>query len=255
MVNSRLCCNGTQLIAHCLAELLYRLGLCRYPPLETIITLSSTAPDTTVRETAFKYLGDNLRSKYSHYDPDNFRHIAFIPAENKDGTCLEKLGNVRCFFPTVLPANVPFQVFLGTRWKALGFSVIQDSYRKDPVTELGVQQHPPTSALIRLLETTPPTDEETARQWFESLFECIPGMCSFILPRRSLQQRSRLFATGAYQTLRIAYSSNEIFHCFATIGSHPMLRGRSRRISHEVVCLCGFRFHCKPLFEGLRLEE
>ena len=98
-VVNRLHCNGTQLIAHYLAELLYRLGLRRYPPLETIVTLSSVAPDTTVRETAFKYLCDNLRSNYSHYNPDNFRHIVFIPAENKDGTCLKKLGNVRGLSP------------------------------------------------------------------------------------------------------------------------------------------------------------
>ena len=83
-------------------------------------------------------------------------------------------------FSTVLPANIPFQVFLGVRWKALGFSVIQDSYRKAPVTELGVRQHPPTSTLIRLLETTPPSNEETARQWFESLFECISSRCFYI---------------------------------------------------------------------------
>ena len=99
MVNSRLCCDGTQLIACYLAELLYRLGLRRYPPLETIVTLSSDAPDTTVRETAFKYLCDNLGPKYSDYNPDNFQDIAFIPAENNDGTCLEKLGNVRCPIP------------------------------------------------------------------------------------------------------------------------------------------------------------
>jgi hypothetical protein len=85
------------------------------------------------------------------------------------------------FSSTVLPVSIPFQVFLGIRWKALGFSVIQDRYRKAPVTELGVQQHPPASTLIQLLETTPPTNEETARQWFESLFECIPSRCSFIL--------------------------------------------------------------------------
>ena len=99
MVNSQLCCNGTQLIAYHLAELLYRLGLRRFPPLEMIITLSSTAPDTTVRATAFKYLCDNLRSKYPHYNPDNFRHIAFIPAENENGTCLKKLRNVQDVSP------------------------------------------------------------------------------------------------------------------------------------------------------------
>jgi hypothetical protein len=142
-----------------------------------IVTLSSAAPDTTARPTAFKYLCDNLRSKYPDYNPDNFRHIAFIPAENEDGTCLKTLGNVRGFPPTVLPANIPFQVFLGIRWKALGFSVIHDSYRTAPVTELGVQQHPPTSTLIQLLETTPPPNAEKARQWFEALWDCISSRC------------------------------------------------------------------------------
>ena len=94
MVNSRLCCNGTQLIACYLADLLYRLGLRRYPSLQMIVTLSSAALDNTVRETAFKYLCDNLRSKYTSYNPDNFRDIAFIPAENEDGACLKTLGNV-----------------------------------------------------------------------------------------------------------------------------------------------------------------
>ena len=178
-VNSRLRCNGAQLIVCYLAGLLYRLGLRRDPPLETIVTLSSVAPDATVRETAFKYLCDNLPSNYSHYNPDDFRDIAFIPAEKKDKTCLEKPGNVRCFFfSTVLPANIPFQVFLDTRWKELGFSVIQDSCRNAP---LGVQQHPPASTLILRLETRPPTDGEMARQWFESLSECISSRCSFYL--------------------------------------------------------------------------
>ena len=140
-------------------------------------------------------------------------------------------------FPTVLPANTPLQVFLDIRWKALGFSVIQDSYRKAPVTELGVQQHPPTSMLIQLLETTPPSNEVMARQWFESLFECIPSRCSFSSLCALLQQRSRLFKTGAYQTLQVAYSPNEAFYGLATVGSQPVLLGRRERISLEVVCL------------------
>ena len=96
-------------------------------------------------------------------------------------------------FPTVLPANVPFQVFLDTRWKALGFSVIPDSYRKAPVSELGVQKHPPTSMLIQLLETTPPTNEDTARQWFESLFECIQSGCSCNLTLHMTPTASQAF--------------------------------------------------------------
>ncbi|KAF8552603.1 hypothetical protein OG21DRAFT_1443221 [Imleria badia] len=151
------------------AELLYRLGLRPYPPLEKIVMLASTASDATVRAAAFKYLCDNLRSKYLDYNPDNFRDIPFIAAESEDGICLAKLGDV----------------FLGTRWKALGFSVIQDGHQKYPVTELGVQQHPPTSTLIRLLETTPPTNEETARQWFETLFECISSFSQMELTKLS----------------------------------------------------------------------
>ena len=74
---------------------------------------------------------------------------------------------------------MPFQVFLDTRWKALGFAVIPDSYRKAPLAELGVKQHPPASELVRLLETKPPTDEETARQWFGYLCDCISSMSFF----------------------------------------------------------------------------
>jgi hypothetical protein len=61
--------------------------------------LSSAASEATVRVAAFKYLCDNLRSKYSDYNPDNFRDIPFIPAESQDGFCLAKLGDVRGFFP------------------------------------------------------------------------------------------------------------------------------------------------------------
>ncbi|KAF8432206.1 hypothetical protein L210DRAFT_3763951 [Boletus edulis BED1] len=147
--------------------LLYRLGLRHYPPLEEIVRLSSAAPDVTVRETAFKYLCDNLRSKYSRYNPDNFRHIAFIPAENESETCLEKLGDV----------------FFSTRWKALGFAVIPDKYQKAPVSELGVQQHPPPSTLIRLLETKPPANKEIAREWFECLYGCISSFSQMELTK------------------------------------------------------------------------
>ncbi|KAF8125469.1 hypothetical protein EV363DRAFT_1402460 [Boletus edulis] len=152
-----------------------------YPPLDIFRQLrlpvidwserwqNESDQDVTVRETAFKYLCDNLLSKYSHYNPDNFRHIMFIPAESKDGACLAKPGDV----------------FLSNRWKALGFSVIQDSYRKAPVAELGAQQHPPPSTLIQLLETTPPTNRETARQWFECLCECISNFSQLELARLS----------------------------------------------------------------------
>ena len=67
--------------------------------------LCSTASDVTVRETAFKYLCDNLRSKYLHYNPHNFQNIPFIPAENKYGTGLANLGEVQGFFPPLACAS------------------------------------------------------------------------------------------------------------------------------------------------------
>lgn len=83
------------LISLCKAELMYRLGLRRYPPLEEIVELCSQ--DTPVGKCGFNYLCINLRLVYPGYSPNNFRHIAFIPAANTSGPCLEKLGDVQTF--------------------------------------------------------------------------------------------------------------------------------------------------------------
>lgn len=94
----------TNITSFRLAELLFRLGLRHYPPLEKIVDLCSSE-DATVRTTAFWYLCGNLTSKYSNYDPCNFGHVTFIPAENNDGNHLEKLGDVTrvcSFVPSVL---------------------------------------------------------------------------------------------------------------------------------------------------------
>jgi hypothetical protein len=77
-----------------IAKLLYRLGLRRYPPLETAVQLCAS-PDATVRTAAFKYLCDNMSSRYPEYNPDSFANIAFIPAENEDGPHMGTLGKAR----------------------------------------------------------------------------------------------------------------------------------------------------------------
>ncbi|KAG6375835.1 hypothetical protein JVT61DRAFT_2694 [Boletus reticuloceps] len=150
------------------AKLSFDLGLRQYPPLEKIIDLCSS-DDTEVRTTAFWYLCDNFRSKYSSYDSCKFGHVAFIPAETNGSYHLAKLGDV----------------FSGTQWKALGFSVVQDDYQKAPTSELGIQQHPPTSMLLSRLEKTPPPNEDTAREWFEILFAQISTFESHELVRLS----------------------------------------------------------------------
>ncbi|KAI6159818.1 hypothetical protein EDD17DRAFT_1761872 [Pisolithus thermaeus] len=136
------------------AQLLYRIGLNRFPPLPTIVDLCSSR-DVGVQETAFEYLCNKLHLQYSHYNPEDFCNVEFIPAESKDRTCLRKLG----------------EVYSGSQWKALGFFVVQDRYLSMPLHQLGVAQHPPTSELLDLLEKSPPLDQSTASQWFEVLFD------------------------------------------------------------------------------------
>ncbi|KIJ65764.1 hypothetical protein HYDPIDRAFT_186930 [Hydnomerulius pinastri MD-312] len=166
------------------AELLYRLGLRPYPPLEIIIELCSS-PDTSVRATAFKYFCYNLRSKYSRFNPENFQDVEFIPAENKEGTCLKRPGDV----------------FLGTQWKAFGFSIVQVAYQKVIISELGIQQHPPPSMLLHWLETTRLPDEETARQRYECLSECIQSFTQPELTRLSELQIVPTSSSGAREWL------------------------------------------------------
>ncbi|KAI5994116.1 hypothetical protein F5J12DRAFT_962838, partial [Pisolithus orientalis] len=144
------------------AQLLYRLGLNRFPPLPKIVELCSSG-DVGVQKAAFEHLCSELYSQYRDYKPEDFRDVEFIPAESKGRTCLRKLNDV----------------YSGTQWKALGFSVVQDRYLWAPLHQLGVTQHPPTSKLLDLLEKTPPLDDETAVHWFEVLFD---HMASFTPP-------------------------------------------------------------------------
>lgn len=136
------------------AQLLYRLGLNRFPPLPKIVELCSSEDDK-VQQTAFRYLCEKLCSQYLHYQPEEFRDMEFIPAENGGRTCLKKLG----------------EVYSDTRWKVLGFSVVQDQYLSAPLHQLGVMQNPPTSKVLNLLEQNPPPNEVTAARWFEALLD------------------------------------------------------------------------------------
>ncbi|KAI6022005.1 hypothetical protein EDC04DRAFT_2937394 [Pisolithus marmoratus] len=139
------------------AQLLYDLGLNRFPPLRRIVELCSSR-DVEVQGTAFEYLCNNLQSQYPDYKPENFRDVEFIPAESRGRTCLKKLG----------------EVYSGTQWKSLGFSVVQDRYLSAPLLhQLGITQHPSSSKLLDLLATTPPPDEDTAIHWFETLVDHI----------------------------------------------------------------------------------
>ncbi|KAF5351976.1 hypothetical protein D9756_007388 [Leucocoprinus leucothites] len=133
------------------AQFLFELGLRRYPPLEELIQLCAGS-DLTIRTTALKYLVDNLRSKYTDYDCNNYRDIPFIPA--LDG------GESRL--------GTPRQVFSKPEWSQLGFLVVHPSIQAD-VVKLQIKEHPTTTQLVELLQSSRPKDPEVGKVWFSIL--------------------------------------------------------------------------------------
>ncbi|KAH7929282.1 hypothetical protein BV22DRAFT_1081369, partial [Leucogyrophana mollusca] len=134
------------------AKFLYRLGLRRYPPLDVLIKLCASS-DTDIRNLAFKYLVDNLGSRYPDYVPEQVADVAFIPA--LEGS-IARMGTLK-------------EVFADPEWASLGFPVVQPAFRDVAITKLGLRTHPPSFMLVSLLEKNPPKDENAARQCFETL--------------------------------------------------------------------------------------
>jgi hypothetical protein len=61
------------------AKFLYKLGLRRFPPLKTIISLCASN-DPQIRPLALKYFLNNHTGRYSDFDPSDFPEVAFVPA-------------------------------------------------------------------------------------------------------------------------------------------------------------------------------
>lgn len=56
--------------------------------------------------------------------------------------------------------------------------MIDPLIRDIAVSKLKLNSHPPTSEIVALLERSPPSDDTTARQWFEVLSGRVPGTVS-----------------------------------------------------------------------------
>ncbi|KAK7057384.1 hypothetical protein R3P38DRAFT_2840641 [Favolaschia claudopus] len=135
------------------AKLLFDLGLMRYPQLNVLISLCA-GPNAEIRPLAFKYLLDNLSSRYHEYKPADYYETPFLPAM-KDGK------------PVM---GTPKDVFAQQDWAVFGYLVFATpSTHLDAAIKLKLQQHPPTSRLVTSLETTPPNSETEARTWFSVL--------------------------------------------------------------------------------------
>ncbi|THH29159.1 hypothetical protein EUX98_g5023 [Antrodiella citrinella] len=113
------------------AKFLFNIGLRRFPPLEALVSLAASENEK-IRPVALKYLLDNIPNRYNHYHPNNFAHLAFIPAVKGDTHDI-------------------------------------DSLRPEDVSKLRVQDHPPTTKLLALLQNSPPENSQTAKTWFQAM--------------------------------------------------------------------------------------
>ncbi|GJE97590.1 hypothetical protein PsYK624_138110 [Phanerochaete sordida] len=169
------------------AKFLFRLGLLRSPPLQTLLGLAAST-NNDVRTQALKYFFENHSTRYAAYSPAEFANIAFVPALRNGKPCLAK----------------PIEVFARREWSVIGFPVASSSLSPEDLIKLGVPDHPPPAALVKVLTTTPPDSEDVAKQWFALMAghvtEFTPSQLqtlsqSLIVPVRSEGEKSlRLMA-------------------------------------------------------------
>ncbi|KIJ66568.1 hypothetical protein HYDPIDRAFT_26904 [Hydnomerulius pinastri MD-312] len=131
------------------ADLLRRLGLQSFPPLDEIIRVASE-PSSEYQMPGFKFFVEHFAEYERQYDPQRLPDLAFIPANGKDGECWSRHG----------------EIFTDHSWVPLGF------YRPrniDPrmLVKLKILERPPVPLLISRLLTNPPRDLATARIWFK----------------------------------------------------------------------------------------
>lgn len=130
---------------------------------------------------------DNISVKYLDYDPNNFGQIAFIPSIKDQKPYMAKPSEVS--IPALAALAEPhgqFQVYASVEWASLGFATIEPNIRADALSKLKIREHPPTAALVKLLQRSPPSDAATAREWFSVLAGRIAGVFVPQSPRISI---------------------------------------------------------------------
>ncbi|KAH9963432.1 hypothetical protein BGW80DRAFT_850444 [Lactifluus volemus] len=133
-------------------KLLLALGVRCALSLSDILTIAAS-DNLTARDWALNYFLGNLSTRYSEYDPHNYRDLAFVPAV---------VGSMRVLAK-------PFEVYADPQWAALGFPVVDPMLPEGAARKLKLGSYPSSSDLVALLEEFPPEDEMKARQWFEIL--------------------------------------------------------------------------------------
>lgn len=140
------------------AKFLFKLGLKKYPALKDLLILA-TNENPQIRSAALRYFFENYTKRYSHYEPEAYPSLAFIPARKADGTAF--LGKYT-------------EVFKEQEYTIMGFSVVDPSMLSDWVHKLKLFSAPSVDLIIPILRKSPPRDIATARRWFELLAGRLP---------------------------------------------------------------------------------
>ncbi|KAH7875187.1 uncharacterized protein C8R40DRAFT_1105311 [Lentinula edodes] len=149
------------------ARFLFDLGLQRYPSLSTLVDLCASSKPQ-IRVVAFKYLLDNISTKYQDYDSQDFYSVKFIPA-TKNGS--PYLGS-------------PGEVLSGQEWEVLGLPVLANA-ALGVGPKLGLREHPTSAFIVSFLEETPPRDIPQATVMFNLMSNRISDLSSSQLQKLS----------------------------------------------------------------------
>ncbi|GBB83181.1 hypothetical protein RclHR1_00010063 [Rhizophagus clarus] len=130
-------------------KFLIKLGLQKYPKLETILNLSAPPTDPKIRKMAFNYFNDNFYKSYNDdYKPETI-NIAFLPC--KSNTYAR-----------------PSECFINDRCMLMGFEIVHEDLRSK-VGKFNVRHDPSHEKLVKRLTENPPQDKNKAKEIFEYL--------------------------------------------------------------------------------------
>ena len=103
--------------------------------------------------------------------------------------------------------NNSMKVFSSPDWAALGFMVVDPSIQGEALMRLRLQEHPPGSKLLNLLNSAPPATEQIATQYF-----------TILASRVSCMPFSLFFTTTLFEayTMIIAFSVTELQALYRT---------------------------------------
>ncbi|KAF7315310.1 hypothetical protein MIND_00045600 [Mycena indigotica] len=187
------------------AKLLFDLGLLRYPPLKVLINLCANSDEKT-RPIALKYLIDNLPTKYLDYDPGDFYDIPFLPA-------------LRDKMPTM---GSPKEVVANAEYVAFGVYLVF-ALGSDAALKLKIQQAPPTTRIVALLESTRPQSQLEARKWFTILAGRISEFSGSELKRLSQTAMVPVTKDGKESSLQWLPPSQCFFGLNSQAGFHSKI--------------------------------